>query len=407
MLLRPSMRRASYLYFVIGLMQAGYLPFSGIVFRDRGLSFEAIGLIGAANSMIALAAGPIWGHLGDAMLGRARAFRLALVSATVGVALFAIGPYAGIPGAALAAFAGAGLVPLLDSIGMEQLAKVGGQWGSLRAITSFSYAAMCILSGALVASGGAIMILPVYVLTALALIGGTVGLQTAPASRHELRPVQSEAEAEIERTEIAGPNAEIAVAGDWRDRFGTVTLAFQQSPRLFAFLMLSILANLGAGLFYAYGSFRIQEVGGSAAAVAFGGTVSAAVEIPFFLAGGLVAARLGLKSLFSFGLVAMGACSVAYAFIDSPYWLALVRSLVGVGFACTLLASVLSIRAIVPAALQATGQALYQSVSYGFAVAVAALVGGIIYGELGATPLFLLSAAIMFGSVPFAWRVLR
>jgi hypothetical protein len=295
----------------------------------------------------------------------------------------------------------------LDSIGMEQLARVGGQWGPLRAITSFSYAAMCILSGALVASGGAIVIAPLYAITALVLILGTVGLHTAPALGHGARHAQSEAEAEVERSEIAGPNAEIAVAGDWRDRFGTMTLAFQQSPKLFSFLALSLVANVGAGIFYSYGSFRIQEVGGSAAAVAFGGSVSAAVEIPFFLAGGIIATRLGLRSLFSFGLVAMGVCSVAYAFIDSPYWLAIARSLVGVGFACTLLASVLSVREIVPLALQATGQALYQSVSYGLAVAIAALVGGILYGELGAAPLFLLSAVILFGSIPFAWRVLR
>jgi len=407
MLMRPEMRRSSYLYFVIGLMQAAYLPFAGIVLRDRGLSFEAIGLIGALNSVVALAAGPIWGHLGDAVLGRSTAFRLAVISAAIGVVLFAVGPFAGLPGAALAAFAGAGLVPLLDSIGMEQLARVGGQWGPLRAITSFSYAVMCILSGALVASGGAIMIAPLYAITAIILILGTVDLHTAPALGHGARPTQSEAEAEVERSEIAGPNAEIAVAGDWRNRFGTMTLAFQQSPKLFSFLALSLVANVGAGIFYSYGSFRIQEVGGSAAAVAFGGSVSAAVEIPLFLAGGIIATRLGLRSLFSFGLVAMGVCSVAYAFIDSPYWLAIARSLVGVGFACTLLASVLSVREIVPLALQATGQALYQSVSYGLAVAIAALVGGILYGELGAAPLFFLSAVILFGSIPFAWRVLR
>ena len=407
MLTRPEMRRASSLYFVIGLMQAAYLPFSGIIFRDRGISFEAIGLIGAVNSMIALGAGPIWGHLGDAVLGRANAFRLALVLAAVGVAIFAVGPFAGIPGAALAAFAGAGLVPLLDSIGMEQLAKVGGQWGPLRAITSFSYAAMCVLSGALVAAGGAIVIGPLYGVAALVMIAGTLGLHTAPALHHAARPARSEAIAEIERSEIAGTNAEIAIAGDWRDRFGTVNLAFQQSPGLFTFLMLSLLVNIGAGLFYAYGSFRIQEVGGDAAAVAFSGTVSATVEIPFFLAGGAIAARLGMRTLFALGLIAMGVCSVGYAVIDTPFALAIVRSLVGVGFACTLLASVLSIRALVPAALQATGQALYQSVSFGLSIAIAALVGGIIYGELGAVPLFLLSGAIMFGSIPFAWRVLR
>jgi len=103
----------------------------------------------------------------------------------------------------------------------------------------------------------------------------------------------------------------------------------------------------------------------------------------------------------------MGACSVGYAVIDTPSALAIVRSLVGIGFACTLLASVLSVRDLVPAALQATGQALYQSVSYGLAIAIAALIGGIIYGELGAAPLFFLSAAIMFGAIPIAWRVLR
>jgi MFS family permease len=96
MLTRPEMRRASSLYFMIGLMQAAYLPFSGIIFRDRGISFEAIGLIGAVNSMIALAAAPVWGHLGDAVLGRAAAFRLALLLAAVGVAAFAAGPFAGI-----------------------------------------------------------------------------------------------------------------------------------------------------------------------------------------------------------------------------------------------------------------------------------------------------------------------
>jgi MFS family permease len=266
---------------------------------------------------------------------------------------------------------------------------------------------MCVLSGALVALGGAIVIGPMYGLAALVVIAGTIGLRTAPALHHTTSSEQSEAIAEIERSEIAGTNAEIAVAGDWRNRFGTVTLAFQQSPGLFAFLALSLLVNLGAGLFYAYGSFRIQEVGGDAAAVAFGSTVSAAVEIPFFLAGGLIVARLGLRTLFAIGLVAMGICSVGYAVIDTPFALAIARSLVGVGFACTLLASVLSVRNLVPAALQATGQALYQSVSFGLSVAIAALVGGIIYGELGAAPLFFLSAAIMFGAIPFAWRVLR
>ena len=224
MLLRPGMRRASYLYLVVGLMQACYLPFTSIIFRERGVSLEAIGLIGAVNSLVALAAGPIWGHLGDAVLGRTRAFRLSLAASATGVALFAGGAFAGIPGATLSAFAGAGIVPLLDSIGMERLAEVGGQWGPLRAVTSASYAAMCIGSGALVALHGAVAVGPLYALGAIAVVGGTIGLRTRPPMP---RTARGAAELEAERSELAGGNAEIAVAGDWRDRFGTMSAAFR------------------------------------------------------------------------------------------------------------------------------------------------------------------------------------
>jgi MFS family permease len=397
------MRRASYLYLVVGIMQACYLPFSSIVFRDRGVSFEAIGLVGAINSILALTAAPIWGHLGDATLGRVAAFRLAIFATAIGVFAFAAGPVAGIPGSMLAAFAGAGIVPLLDAIGMERLAEVKGNWGTLRAVTSGSYAATSLLSGVLVVAGGAILVGPLYAAGALIVLAGTIGLRVTHRRHH----AASEDELEAERSELAGGNAEIAVAGDWRDRFGTVSLAFAQSPKLLSFLLLSLLANLGAGIFYAYGSLRIQEVGGNAAMVTLASTISAGVEIPFFLIGGAVVLRFGMRAVYSVGLIALGLCCFGYALDLSPLALGIIRGLCGVGFACTLLGSVLTIRAIVPLALQATGQALFQAVSFGLAISVSSIVGGVIYGEIGAFPLFVIGGIILIGSVPFAWNILR
>lgn len=402
MLLRPGMRRASYLYLVVGIMQACYLPFSSIVFRDRGVSFEAIGLVGAINSVLSLAAAPIWGHLGDATLGRVAAFRLAILSTAVGVFAFAAGPAAGIPGSMLAAFAGAGIVPLLDAIGMERLAEVKGDWGPLRAVTSLSYAATCLASGIAVVAGGAFMVGPLYAIGSAVVLLGTIRLRVRPPLN-----VAAEAQLEVESSELAGGNAEIAVAGNWRRRFGTVSMAFAQSPKLFAFLLLSLLVNLGAGIFYSYGSLRIQDVGGDASAVTFASTISAGVEIPFFLIGSAIALRFGMRAVYAVGLIALGLCSIGYGIFSDPFTLAVVRGLCGIGFSCTLLASVLTVRAIVPSALQATGQALYQAISYGLAISIAAIVGGVIYGELGALPLFLLSGVILIGSVPFAWRILR
>lgn len=410
-LLHPGLRRSAYLYLMIGAMQACYLPFTSIVFRDRGVSLEWIGILGATNSLLALGAGPVWGHLADAVIGRVAAFRLALVAAAAGVALFALGPFDGIPGAAIGAFAGAGLVPLLDSIGMEHLAEHGGDWGPLRAMTSGSYALACIASGALVAAGGALVIAPLYGAGSAALLLGTIGLRVRGGFLGHGEHRHSAAELRAERDEYPGANAEIAVAGSWHDRFGTASLAFRRSPGLAAFLVLSLLANLGAGLFYAYGSLRIQELvlnagnGDGSSYVAISSTIAATVEIPFFLAGATIATRLGLRALYVIGLLGLGVCSVIYALSPSAELLVGARSLIGIGFSGMLLASVLSIRAIVPDELQATGQALFQSVSYGLAIAVAALVGGLIYGALGPAPLFLLAAAILFGCIPLALRV--
>jgi MFS family permease len=192
---------------------------------------------------------------------------------------------------------------------------------------------------------------------ALLVLVGTIGLRIT----HRPHGAATEDELEAERSELAGGNAEIAVAGSWRDRFGTVSLAFAQSPKLLSFLLLSLLTNLGAGLFYAYGSLRIQEVGGDAAAVTLAATISASVEIPFFLIGGAVALRFGMRAVYSVGLLALGLCCIGYGFDVSPLFLGIIRALCGVGFACTLLGSVLTIRAIVPLELQATGQALFQA----------------------------------------------
>ena len=397
------MRRASYLYLMVGIMQAFYLPFTSIVFRDRGVSFEAIGLVGAINSILALTAAPIWGHLGDATLGRVAAFRLTILATAIGVFAFAAGPVAGIPGSMLAAFAGAGILPLLDAIGMERLAEVKGNWGTLRAVTSASYAATGLISGALVVAGGAFLVGPLYAAGALIVLVGTLGLRVT----HRRHRAISEDELEAERSELAGSNAEIAVAGDWRDRFGTVSLAFAQSPKLLPFLLLSLLANLGAGVLYSYGFLRIQEVGGNAAMVTLAATISATVEIPFFLIGGAIALRFGMRAVYSIGLIALGLCCFGYAFDLSPLTLGIIRSLCGAGYACTLLGSVLTVRAIVPLQLQATGQALFQAVAFGLALSVSSIVGGVIYGEIGAFPLFVLGGAILIGSVPFAWRILR
>ena len=117
--------------------------------------------------------------------------------------------------------------------------------------------------------------------------------------------------------------------------------------------------------------------------------------------------RLGLRTLYIFGLLGLAACTFAYAVIPSPELLITARGLCGVGFSSTLLASVMAVRSMVPLELQATGQALLGAISFGLAVSIASLVGGVIYAQLGAETLFYLATLILLSAIPFAARILR
>ena len=87
-----------------------------------------------------------------------------------------------------------------------------------------------------VVAGGVLLIGPLYAIGSLIVLAGTIGLRIA----HRPRSLATEQELEAERSELAGGNAEIAVTGNWRDRFGTVSLAFAQSPKLLSFLLLAL-----------------------------------------------------------------------------------------------------------------------------------------------------------------------
>jgi len=70
------------------------------------------------------------------------------------------------------------------------------------------------------------------------------------------------------------------------------------------------------------------------------------------------------------------------------------RLLTGLAFAGITYSMVLAIGQLLPRALQATGQALYQGTASGIASAGGNMIGGVFYGVLGAPMLFLICAGL-------------
>jgi MFS family permease len=95
---------------------------------------------------------------------------------------------------------------------------------------------------------------------------------------------------------------------------------------------------------------------------------------------------------------------VSWALLGDPTLIIATRLVSGVAYAAIAITAVMTIAALLPAELQATGQGLYQTVGYGVAAFVANSVGGVIYGSGGAMPLFLGCAVLGCLGAVVAWR---
>ena len=118
-----------------------------------------------------------------------------------------------------------------------------------------------------------------------------------------------------------------------------------------------------------------------------------------------VARRIGLRGLFVGSALIYALCLSAWAISDVPLAIIATRAFSGIGFAGVIVAVVLTIAALLPAELQATGQALFQTTAFGIAGIVANVVGGILYDSLGHVAVFGLAAIMAVVSAALGWFV--
>jgi PPP family 3-phenylpropionic acid transporter len=126
--------------------------------------------------------------------------------------------------------------------------------------------------------------------------------------------------------------------------------------------------------------------------------LQAVTEIPTMAYTHVLMRYLSSRMLWIVGAAVCVVAFVAWAFIADPLATALVKLLMGAGFALTYVASVLIANDVAPAHLRATGQALVKAVGGGLAPTVGALGGGFVYGVFGSSAMFLTAAAVTIGA---------
>jgi PPP family 3-phenylpropionic acid transporter len=383
-----------------------FFPFLVVILAGRGFDPAQIGVATAAGSLAYTTAVPVWGHLGDVTLGRARALQVGAIGAAVAVALFALPVPMLVAAALVVAFNAfqSSMQPLADALALAHVPDRGRDYGRVRLLASLAFAVTSVACGVLYDRVGFWATAPVFGLAAAWLCASVVGLRETARERPGARAgVRAPAAAAPAATVATGPAAPAAAGAavrgrPRRGRFGTAGEAMALQPRLPVVLLAIGLIQVGVLASFTYLPLRITDLGGGPELVALAAGVSALAEVPGILLAGVVAARIGLRGLFALGSVVYAACIASWLVIDAPLAIVATRAITGVAFGGIIVASALTIGSLLPPRLQATGQALYQTVAFGVAAVVANLAGGLIYGAVGPAPMFALTAAAAVGA---------
>lgn len=376
-------------YAALGLSTAAIAPFVPVMLKERGLDPATIGALAALGALATTVIVPAWGHLADAVVGRARAFRisLALASATA-VGLLAQLPLFAVVAMLVSFGVYASLfIGLLDALAMADLPAPERQYGALRSHASLSFTVGIAAVGFLygwVGYGSAPLVFLIWSIIMLVLVGRIRDRTGRPA---------------------AGA-ATSAAAGVRAIRFGSPGRAMAVQPRLPILLIVLALAFTGIQGSGTFIGIRIVELGGQPSDVGLLFAVGAAAEIPGLMTAGWLGRRIGLRGLFLGAMVLYGLCVVAWGFLPGALAINATRVVTGMCSGWLMAARVFMVPRLLPASLQATGQVLFGAATLGVGSVLGGVIGGIVYGSLGPTIFFAGAGGVVIAGACAAWPVM-
>jgi predicted MFS family arabinose efflux permease len=293
------------------------------------------------------------------------------------------------------------LPPLADALAVNALAGAPRAYVRVRLLSSLGFAGASILAGRLYDDTG---YAPASLLFAIAGVAIVVVTQWVPdVGRFRVPPASPNDPARSG----AGPGGSAGPArpeSPIRRRGGTFGLVLRTQPRLRGLLLGLGLVHVGMLAGFTFLALRILDLGGQASDVALSAGISALAEIPAMALVPRVAARTGIRSVLVAGILLYGLTMASWAFLADPGLIVASRLVSGVAFAGMTIGAVMTIAALLPPELQATGQGLYQTVGFGLAAIVANAVGGVVYASGGALPLFLGCAFLAVIGAIVTWR---
>jgi PPP family 3-phenylpropionic acid transporter len=373
----PAARLSAY-FFAYFLYVGALVPYFALYLAARGFGAAQIAAVLAMPQLARVAAPAFWGWLADRS-GAARG--IVVFSAAVLLAGYALLPWAeGVATVAALMLAmsllSAGALPIVEALTLGSLEGRTERYGPIRLWGSVGFIAGVLATGAwLDVRSPQALLAVVLPLAALALAAAL------------LLPVR--------RVALGAGHADERLLG--------VLLR----PEVLAFLGASLCMNVAHGALYAFYSIYLEAAGYSKSAIGVLWTLGVLAEIALFLLLPRLLRRFSLRAV----LAASFACAVLRFLVigwgvHSVALLALAQLLHAATFGAYHAAAVAVVHRLFTGALQARGQTLHSSVSYGLGGVAGTLLAGWSWGALGPELSFTLSAvAALAGAGLVIWRV--
>lgn len=373
----PASRLSAY-FFAYFLYAGALVPYFALYLAARGFRAGEIALVLAMPQLARVAAPAFWGWLADR---RGAARRIVVFSAGVLLAGYALLPW--VEGAATVAalmlamsLLTAGALPIVEALTLGTLEGRSERYGPIRLWGSVGFIAGVLVTGAWLDAR-----------TPQALLAVVLPLAALVLAISFLLP---------ERRVALG-------AGRVPERL----LGVLARPEVLAFLGASFCMNVAHGALYAFYSIYLEAEGYSKTAIGVLWTLGVLAEIALFLALPRLMRRFSLQAV----LAASFACAVLRFLVigwgaHSVALLAFAQLLHAATFGAYHAASVAAVHRLFTGALQARGQTLHASVSYGLGGVAGTLLAGWSWSALGPQLSFTLSAvAGLAGAALVIWRV--
>ena len=412
------MRWLRALYLTNGVIYGVSGAFMAVVLAWHGFDPSLVATTTSLGSLVFWFALPIWGHLGDAVVGTRRALQIASIPAAIFtfcivlpapavlVVLFALG----------ASATGGAVSALTDAEAVSSLADPRRDYGRLRMLGSLSAGLVALAVGILYDHSGyflapvlgAAATISLFVFAGRLPRGKRVPAAVVPAA---IVPAAVVPAAIVPAAVVPAAIVPAAVVplerpveacepGPRYGRFGSVSDALRGRPRLMAILIgcLGIyIGIMGAGTFVA---LKLQALGGGPSMIGFANGIGAVAEVPGMIAAGWLCGRFGIRPV-------LGACGLGFvtvmctwAVVTDPMAIVATKIVAGLCFAGVTVGFVVTMATILPVRLVSTGQTLYQSVAFGGGSILANLAGAVIFKVGGFDGVFwFLAVATLAGSV--------